>query len=83
VTSTPRASFREATRDAWLERQRLLTRFAEWEAKNPRKPTSQAALSGVGLLYDLLPADARSRVVDTSGVQAMHRDLAVLAGEVE
>lgn len=65
-----------------IERQRALERFSAWEAKHPRNPTPQAALNAVGFLYDLLPAAARSRPVDTSGVQAMHRALSVLAAEV-
>jgi hypothetical protein len=61
-----------------IRRERALERFAAWEALHPATTTPQAALSGIGLLYELLPPEARSRPVDTSGVHRLHRCLAVL-----
>ena len=56
-------------------------RFSEWERSNPLSPNPQAAISGIGLLYDLLPLDARERPIDTTGVGEMHRCLSVLRPE--
>ena len=78
----PERARRKADARALVDRQRALKRFSAWEARNPRNPTPQAALNAVGFLYDLLPADKRSRPVDTSGVQAMHRALSVLTAGV-
>ena len=77
----PDAALPQSRAEALREHQRALQRFAAWEARHPRAPSPQAALSAVGLLYDLLPADARSRPVDTRGVQALHRALSGLAAE--
>jgi hypothetical protein len=60
-------------------RAEALERFARWERANPARPSPQAVLSGVGLLYELLPATARRRPVDTAGVGRLHRALSVLS----
>jgi len=68
---------------AVLEHQRALERFSAWEAQHPRAPTPEAAVGGIGYLYDLLPVEARRRPVDTRGVQALHRALSVLTAGQE
>jgi hypothetical protein len=75
LVRTPEAT---ATGDAVRQRLAALERFERWAKEHPTYPEPAAALSGVGLLYDLLPADARSRPIDTSGVAKLHRDLSVL-----
>jgi hypothetical protein len=65
-------------RASLLRRETALKRFAAWEALHPATATPEAALNGIGLLYELLPPESRSRPVDTSGVQQLHRCLAVL-----
>jgi hypothetical protein len=60
------------------ERAEALERFGRWEAAHPPSYTPQQALEGVSSLYELLPAEARKRPVDPSGVRAMHAALAVL-----
>ena len=60
------------------ERLAALERFAHWDTAHPSYAEPAAALSGLGLLYDLLPAEARRRPVDASGVGVLHRDLSVL-----
>lgn len=69
-----------AARERQLLEARLkgFEKFAEWERSNPLRPEPEVALSGTGFLYDLLPASARKRPVDASGVQEMHRRLSVL-----
>jgi hypothetical protein len=67
---------------ALLARERALQRFARWERSHPATPTPQAVLSGVGFLYELLPAGSRYRAVDTSGVRELHRSLRVLSTAV-
>lgn len=65
--------------EAYHRRAEALERFARWQRANRLWPSPQAALSGVGLLYDLLPAAARRRPVDTVGVRRLHRALSVLS----
>ncbi len=64
--------------DELRRRREALARFDRWREANERFPTAQAALSGVGFLYDLLPAKSRRRGADPSGVAKMHASLAVL-----
>lgn len=67
-----------AAGDAVRQRLAALERFERWAEEHPAYPEPAAALSGVGLLYDLLPADARSRPIDPGGVGELHRCLSVL-----
>lgn len=64
--STPRSR-----REALRQRQAALERFSRWERDHPVWPTPQAALSAVGLLYELLPAEEghqhQSRNLGTAG----------------
>ena len=57
-----------------------LQRFNDWEAKHPIKMSGEAALSGVGTLYELMPPEARQRPFDPSGVGKMHQALSHLKG---
>jgi hypothetical protein len=56
-----------------------LDRFAAWERRHPLTTSAEVALEGVAMMYDFLPASARIRAIDTSGVSALHRALSVLA----
>jgi hypothetical protein len=62
---------------AALLRQRAagFARFAEWEASHPRTITAAAAVAAVGAIYELLPPAARTRPIDTSGIQRLHAAL--------
>jgi hypothetical protein len=55
-----------------------LRRYNDWEAQHPIEMEASAALSAVGLLYDLMPPESRHRPSDPSGVAAMHRALATM-----
>lgn len=55
-----------------------LQRFAEWNARAATRLGPEAALEGVAFLYELLPPASRSRLLDASGVRALHASLAVL-----
>jgi hypothetical protein len=65
-------------RESLRERSRALERFAEWQARARPNLSAEVSLSGVALLFELLPASSRTRAVDPSGVAAMHRALSVL-----
>jgi hypothetical protein len=64
--------------EAIRERSAALARFATWERRHAPEPSAEVALAGVAHLYELLPAESRSRPVDASGVSAMHRALSGL-----
>jgi hypothetical protein len=55
-----------------------LERFARWQESAGWDPSPAVALSGVALLFDLLPVSSRQRPIDPSGVAALHRALSVL-----
>jgi hypothetical protein len=66
--------------DAAALRHRLeaFVRYGQWEERSHTAISPAAAVAGLGFIYDLLPADARRRDVDPTGVQIMHRCLGVL-----
>jgi hypothetical protein len=64
--------------EAIRARAAALARFEAWEMRHPSDPSPEVALSGVALLYELLPPQSRARQVDPRGVAAMHRALSVL-----
>ncbi len=67
------------TREAFLQRARALSSFAEWESTQRPIPLSPSQrVDRVGELYAILPVVARSRAVDPSGVLRMHEALSVL-----
>jgi len=70
-------------REKFLRRREALEKFARWERLNPCSATPEAALGGIGWLYDLLPLQARKRPVDTSGVRELQRRLSVLTPVAE
>jgi len=54
---------------------RRLAAFAEferWEQTAQSRRSHADAVAAVSWLYDLLPAEARYRPLDTSGVQRLH-----------
>jgi len=61
-----------------LQRERQLVRYSEFERNLPLSDDPALSIAGVGWLYDLLPEASRVRPVDPSGVQELHRCLAVL-----
>lgn len=66
-------------RTAMAARAAALARFNEWEARQSSTLSAADAVAGIGFLYDQLPPESRTRPVDVSGIQAMHRALAVLS----
>jgi len=73
----------EQTSTALHHREQQLEKYSELEADLPRSDDPKLAVSGIGWLYDLLPAASRARPVDTSGIQELHRCLAVLGSSQE
>lgn len=76
---SPENDPRSSDERLFRNRTEALERFAAWAAEQPVKMSAQAALRGIGLLYELLPPEARTRAVDTEGVQRLHRALSVLS----
>ena len=70
------------TKEQILNRERALERFAAWRLERPHELTPAEALARIGELYELLPHEARRREPDPSGVQTMHRLLAVLGNQL-
>ncbi len=66
-------------RTAMTARAAALARFNEWEARQRSTLSAADAVAGIGFLYDQLPAAARTRPVDVSGIRALHRALAMLS----
>ena len=64
------------TAEAIRARAAALERFARWEACHPQHLSPAAALAAAAALYELLPAESRTRPVDPSGVMAFHALLA-------
>lgn len=67
----------EVTRAAVLARAAALQRFDRWEASHPASLPAAAAIAGIAALYELLPAESRSRPPDPGGVRTFH---ALMAG---
>jgi hypothetical protein len=63
---------------ALRRRLEAFVRYGQWEEGRHPAVAPAAAVASLGFIYDLLPADARRREVDPTGVQIMHRCLAVL-----
>lgn len=63
---------------ALRRRERQLERYCELERGLPSSDNPEQAIAGIGWLYDLLPEASRVRPVDPTGVQELHRCLAVL-----
>jgi hypothetical protein len=68
------------TLEASAVRQRAaaLARYSEWERGHETSLAPADALSGVALLFELLPPPSRTRPLCTDGVQRMHHLLSVL-----
>lgn len=60
------------------ERAEALARFSAWERRRQSSLAPADALSGVALLFELLPKASRARSIRTEGVQQMHLCLSVL-----
>lgn len=60
------------TARAIAEQHAALERFARWEADHPAMLTASAAVAAATALYDMLPAESRSRPVDPAGVMTFH-----------
>jgi hypothetical protein len=60
------------------ERSTALQRFAEWQERARPSLSAEVSLTGVALLFELLPVSSRTRALDPSGIGAMHRALSVL-----
>lgn len=73
-----KASTKRFQADLVKRRAIALERFARWRAQAPNRCDPATALSGLGALYEMLPAESRSRPVDASGVRALHQRLSVL-----
>ncbi len=63
---------------ALRRREEQLERYSQLEPGLPWSDNPEQAIAGIGWLYDLLPQASRARPVDPSGVQELHRCLAVL-----
>jgi len=73
----------EQTSAALHHREQQLEKYSKLEADLPRSDDPRLAVAGIGWLYDLLPAASRARSVDPSGIQELHRCLAVLGSSQE
>lgn len=63
---------------ALRRREEQLERYSQLERSLPSSDDPEQAVAGIGWLYDLLPEASRARPVDPSGVEELHRCLAVL-----
>jgi hypothetical protein len=62
---------------ALRQRAEAFARFADWERRHPPSLALADAVSGVALLFELLPKSSRTRPVETDGVAQLHRCLSV------
>ncbi len=71
---------RDDLRRRWAARELGLVRLGRWEACQAVEPPDQDAIARVGVLFDLLPAEARCHDSDPGklGIQVMHRTLAIV-----
>ena len=56
-----------------MNRLSALEKYNAWESQNPCNIEGAKAISAVGDLYNLIPAQFRSRPVDPGGIIKMHR----------
>jgi hypothetical protein len=69
---------RQEQKNRIARRREHFAEFNDWELQLRERPESSICLAAVFELYDLMPAQARQRPVDVSGIITMRSELACL-----